>query len=67
MILVNESRLLNLQHNKYLYCNRGAEILPVTVPVLRIRTRTHSFWSAGSGSALGLRIRIQEGQNDPQK
>ncbi len=27
----------------------------------------HSFWSAGSGSALGIRIRIQEGQNNPQK
>ena len=27
----------------------------------------HSVWSAGSGSALGIRIRIQEGQNDPQK
>jgi hypothetical protein len=25
----------------------------------------HSFWSAGSGSALGIRIRIQEGQNEP--
>ncbi len=22
----------------------------------------HSFWSAGSGSALGIRIRIQEGK-----
>ncbi len=27
----------------------------------------HSFWSAGSGSALGIRFRIQEGQNYPQK
>jgi hypothetical protein len=27
----------------------------------------HSFWSAGSGSALGIRIRIQEDQSGPQK
>jgi len=27
----------------------------------------HSFWSARSGAALGIRIRIQEDQNDPQK
>ena len=29
----------------------------------------HSFWAAGSGFTLGIRIRIriQEGQNDPQK
>ncbi len=37
--------------------------------VLRIRNRTdpHLFWSAGSGSAVGIRIRIQEGQNEAQK
>jgi hypothetical protein len=27
----------------------------------------HSFWSTGSGSALGIRIRIQEGQKRPTK
>jgi hypothetical protein len=34
---------------------------------LRIRTDPHSFWSAGSGCALGILIRIQEAQNDLQK
>jgi hypothetical protein len=29
---------------------------------IRIRTSPHSFWLAGSGSALGIRIRIQEVQ-----
>jgi hypothetical protein len=40
-------------------------------PVLRIQIHTdpNSLWSAksGHGSALGIRIRIQEGQNNPQK
>jgi hypothetical protein len=27
----------------------------------------HWLWSTGSGFALGMRIRIQEGKNDPQK
>ncbi len=27
----------------------------------------HWLWSAGSGSALGIHIRIQEGNNDPKK
>jgi hypothetical protein len=46
-----------------------ALIMKLIKPVLRIRIRTdrHSFLSAGSGSALGIRIRIQEGQNYPQK
>jgi hypothetical protein len=30
-------------------------------------TDTHLFWSGGSGSAFGMRIRIQGGQKDPQK
>jgi hypothetical protein len=36
--------------------------------VLRIRicTDPQCFWSAGSGSALGMLIRIQD-KNDPQK
>jgi hypothetical protein len=34
--------------------------------VLWIRIRI-DFWSAGSGSALGNQILIQEGKNDPQK
>jgi hypothetical protein len=54
------------QYSKPCVDHRHCQLLSV----LRIRTRTlilihtdlHSFWLAGSGSALGIRIRIQEGQ-----
>ncbi len=50
----------------YLKCKNSGSI---AVLWIRIRTDPHSFWSSGSGSgsALGKRIRIQEGQNNPQK
>jgi hypothetical protein len=37
-------------------------------PVLWIWNGTYplAFWSAGSGSALGKRIRIEEGQKEPK-
>jgi hypothetical protein len=40
-----------------------------TKPGLRIRIRTGSGFNqvSGSGSAFGIRMRIQEGKNDPQK
>jgi len=35
---------------------------------IRIHADSHSFWSAGSGSALGIRIRIEDGQTKwPEK
>ncbi len=33
----------------------------------RYNTDPHAFRSVGTGPALGTRIRIQEGKNDPQK
>jgi hypothetical protein len=34
---------------------------------IRIRMDLNWLWSAGSGSALGIHVRIQESKNDPKK
>ncbi len=34
---------------------------------IRIRIGSVSNWKPGSGSGFGIRIRIQEGKNDPKK
>jgi hypothetical protein len=41
--------------------DRSVSLFPVLRIRTRIRTDPHSFWSARSGSALGIRIRTQEG------
>jgi hypothetical protein len=58
--------LKRAQYSTYRGTGYCIETKTVIKAVLWIRTAF--IWSAGSGSALGIRIRIriQEGQNDPQ-
>ncbi len=65
-----KSRTRNLRIRLANYCSVQTSLLyymNLTVKTIVADPDPHSIWSAGSGSALGIRIRIQEGQNYPQK
>jgi hypothetical protein len=56
---------IELDRNNFFPVSRNNFIQKISV----VDLDPHSFWAAGSGFTLGtrIRIRIQEGQNDPQK